>query len=119
MIRPEEFAEFRRYRKDHVEVWDGQKISLTILDPLLTRQELAGRTVSVTARVEDEVLFVTMVALVKMPAQHGCATRFDGSHRLKMRDRHTVGVKSTVFRTELPEHVGECGGVHDDLPCSF
>ena len=66
LVRAKEVVEFTRDGKDHVEVWDGQQIGLSAVQPAFGGKELAGGTVSVAAGVEDVVLRAAMITFVEM-----------------------------------------------------
>ena len=70
-------GEFVGDREDHVEVLDGENLSLAISNPVFSGLLLALGTVPVSARVEDDAKNAARVAPFDMPALLCSATGGD------------------------------------------
>jgi hypothetical protein len=78
--------------EDHVEVFDRQKFSLTILKPLVTRKRLALWAMSISAAVVGDTVVATGITLLYVPTQRDGPALLDGAHHARLSPTQTSRV---------------------------
>ena len=73
-------CDFLRDGEDHVEVFDRQKFSLTVLEPLVTRERLALWALSIAATVIGYAVMAAGITLLYVAAQGERSALFNGAH---------------------------------------
>jgi hypothetical protein len=68
----------------HVEVFDRQKFSLPVLEPLVTRERLALWAMSVAATVVGDAVVAASITLLYVAAQCDGSALFNGTHDTRL-----------------------------------
>jgi hypothetical protein len=68
----------------HVEVFDRQKFSLTVLEPLVTRERLALWAMSISATVVGDTLLAACITLLYVSTQCDGSALLDGAHDTRL-----------------------------------
>jgi hypothetical protein len=92
-------------RKDHMEVFNGNKIGLAIFQPLRTDQRLAFRAVPIAATVVGNALIAATIALLNMAAKSGGTATLDRAHNAALPTTEGLRVLLAVGRTGLTKDI--------------
>ena len=98
-------SDLLRHGEDDVEIFDGQQLSLPILQPLRTHERLAFRAMPVAATVESDALMTAGIALLDVATQRRCAAALDGGHDTALPTAERVSVIVTIRMPDLAEDV--------------
>ena len=101
-------VEFGGNREDHVEVGDGQHLSLPLLEPAGARQRTTFRAMPIAAGIVADEVFAAMAALIDMAAERGGPADLDGAHHPQGRTRESMG--APVGLAMLSKNVGHFQG---------
>ena len=104
----------RGHGEDDVEVLGGQQVCAAPFEPLGAGQRLAGRAVTVAARVVPHAPMAAVVTLLDVAAERGGAALLDGRHHTALRRRQDgpdLGPKDIAVAAEHFRH-GERGTRH-------
>jgi hypothetical protein len=105
LIVESDLCDWRRQRKDDVEVRHRQQLGLSVGQPFGTRQPLALRAVPVAAGIVGDAKPAAAVALFEMTAQRRRAAGFDGAHNTALAAAQMAGMGLTVGGTVAAEDI--------------
>jgi hypothetical protein len=94
---PSEDGEDGRDGEDDVKVRDIENFVAPCIEPLLSGLAAAARTVSIAARVPEDVLDAAEITAVAMTAEGKRAAIGHGAHHLALGDAHEELVRSSPF----------------------
>src|SRR4051812_34414091 len=87
-----------------MEIVDRKQIRAACFAPVSTGEGLTLRAVSIAAGVVGNVLMLTTVALLHMPAQRGRAAALESTHDAALAAREVVVMGAPIRRAVAPQH---------------
>jgi hypothetical protein len=94
-----------RHSEDHVKIWNIEKLSLPLLDPLRPGQALAFGTVSIPAAIEGIAFKATLIATFEVAAECRGAAHLDGAHDAPLRSGHRRAMLLSIRFSVTAEYV--------------